>query len=165
MASPTNALNAQDVRPFTSFNFVVLIEVKGVTQNGSQVCSAAFSECDGLEMTMEPKTIRAGGRNTGPVHLSGPLSYGQLTLKRGMTSNFDLWNWFEQMYKKDQSGYRTSATVVMRGADQSDQAVFQLTGCLPIKLKAPGMNAKDGIVAIEEIQIAYETLLLKSNKP
>jgi len=159
MASPTNAPNAQNVRPFTSFNFEVLIEVKGVTQNGSQVCSAAFSECDGLEMTMEPKTIREGGRNTGPVHLAGPLSYGQLTLKRGMTSSFDLWNWFEKMVT--QTGYRTSATVVMHGADQSDQAVFKLTGCLPVKLKAPALNAKDGIVAIEEIQIAYESLTLQ----
>jgi phage tail-like protein len=164
MASPVNALNAKNVRPFTSFNFVVLIEVKDVTNNGAQLCSAAFAECDGLEMTMEPKTIREGGRNTGPVHLAGPLSYGQLTLKRGMTNSFDLWSWFEKMYEKDQTGYRTSATVVMRGADQSDQVVFQLTGCLPIKLKAPSLNAKDGIVAIEEIQIAYETLLLEQNK-
>jgi len=162
MASPVNALSATDVRPFTSFNFVVLIEVKGVTNSGSQVCSAAFSECDGLEMTLEPKTIREGGRNTGPVHLSGPVSYGQLTLKRGMTSSFDLWNWFEKMARDDQTGYRTSATVVMRGADQKDQAIFQLTGCLPIKLKAPALNAKDGIVAVEEIQIAYESMSLKA---
>jgi phage tail-like protein len=161
MASQTNALTAQNVRPFTSFNFLVLIEVKGVTKNNSQVCSASFAECDGLEMTMEPKTIREGGRNTGPVHLAGPLSYGQLTLKRGMTSNFDLWNWFEKMARDGQTGYRTAATIVMRGADQTDQAVFQLSGCLPIKLKAPSLNAKDGIVAIEEIQIAYETLFLK----
>lgn len=160
MATAGNALTTTDARPFTSFNFVVLIEVKDVTKNNTQVCSAAFAECDGLEMTLEPKTIREGGRNTGPVHLSGPLSYGQLTLKRGMTSSFDLWNWFEKMVLDGQTGYRTSATVVMRGADHSDQAIFQLTGCLPIKLKAPSLNAKDGIVAIEEIQIAYESLLL-----
>ena len=162
MATPVNPLAATDARPFTSFNFVVLIEVKGVTTSGAQVCSAAFAECDGLEMTLEPKTIREGGRNSGPVHLAGPVSYGQLTLKRGMTSSFDLWNWFEKMATDGQTGYRTSATVVMRGANQSDQAVFQLTGCLPIKLKAPALNAKDGIVAVEEIQIAYESLSLKA---
>jgi phage tail-like protein len=126
------------------------------------VCSASFAECDGLEMTLEPKTIREGGRNTGPVHLAGGISYGQLTLKRGMTSSFDLWNWFEKMVTTGQSGYRTSATIVMRASDQSDQAVFQLTGCLPVKLKAPALNAKEGLVAIEEIQIAYESLTLKA---
>jgi hypothetical protein len=52
----------------------------------------------------------------------------------------------------------------MRASDQSDQAVFQLTGCLPVKLKAPALNAKEGLVAIEEIQIAYESLTLKAPK-
>jgi phage tail-like protein len=162
MATAPPQLPGPEARPFTAFNFVVLIAVDGVTKNNNQVCSASFAECDGLEMTLEPKTIREGGRNTGPVHLAGGISYGQLTLKRGMTSSFDLWNWFEKMVTTGQSGYRTSATIVMRASDQSDQAVFQLTGCLPVKLKAPALNAKEGLVAIEEIQIAYESLTLKS---
>ena len=150
------------VRPFTSFNFEVLIEVKDPSITNALVCGASFAECDGLEMTVEPKTIREGGRNTGPVHLAGPVSYGQLTLKRGMTESFDLWNWFDKLVKAGQSGYRASATVVMKASDYSDQVVFELTGCLPVKLKAPAMNAKDGQVAIEEIQIAYESLAVKA---
>jgi phage tail-like protein len=145
-------------RPFTAFNFAVLIDVQGVTNGNTQLCSASFSECDGLEMTLEPKTIRAGGMNWGPVHLAGPISYGQLTLKRGLAQNMDLWKWFEKVATDGQTGYRTSATVVMRAGDQSDQASFQLTGCLPVKLKAPPLNAKDGLVAIEEMQIAYESM-------
>lgn len=144
--------------PFTAFNFVVLIDVQGVTNGNTQLCSASFSECDGLEMTLEPKTIRAGGRNWGPVHLAGPISYGQLTLKRGLAENTDLWDWFEKVATDGETGYRTSATVVMRASDQSDAASFQLTGCLPVKLKAPPLNAKDGLVAIEEMQIAYESM-------
>jgi len=144
--------------PFTAFNFTVLIDVQGVTDSNTQLCSASFSECDGLEMTLEPKTIRAGGMNWGPVHLAGPISYGQLTLKRGMAASMDLWKWFEKVASDGGTGYRTSAIVVMRAADQSDNASFQLTGCLPVKLKAPPLNAKDGLVAIEEMQIAYESL-------
>jgi hypothetical protein len=34
---------------------------------------------------------------------------------------------------------------------------------VPIKLKAPALNAKDGGVAIEELQLAYESLTLKSS--
>jgi hypothetical protein len=33
---------------------------------------------------------------------------------------------------------------------------------VPIKIKAPPLNGKDGIVAIEEMQLAYEIL---SHKP
>jgi hypothetical protein len=36
-----------------------------------------------------------------------------------------------------------------------------LSRCLPIKLKAPALNAKDGMVAVEELQLAYESLRLK----
>lgn len=150
---------ARGVPPFTAFNFEVMISIDGVTDR-DPACGAAFAECDGLEMTLEPKTIREGGRNTGPVHLAGGLSYGQLTLKRGMTSSFDLWNWFEKMAQDGQTGYRTSAVIIMYGADQSQQAVFNLTGCLPVKLKAPALNAKEGLIAIEEMQIAYESLQL-----
>ena len=33
---------------------------------------------------------------------------------------------------------------------------YQLHRCLPIKFKAPILSAKDGSVAIEEFQLAYE---------
>ena len=35
---------------------------------------------------------------------------------------------------------------------------FFLERCLPLKLKAPPLNAKEGVVAIEELQLAYEWL-------
>jgi len=162
MSRQPDQKSAPDLRPFTAFNFLVLIEVKDVPGVASPICGSSFSECDGLEMTLEPKTIREGGRNTGPVHLAGPISYGQLTLKRGMTSGFDLWHWFEKMATPGQGGYRTSATIVMQGSDHSEQAIFVLTGCLPVKLKAPALNAKDGLIAIEEMQIAYESLSLQA---
>ncbi|SRR6266849_8134183 len=162
MASPPTEASAPDARPFTAFNFSVEITLNGVTGVSSPICGAAFSECDGLEITLEPKTIREGGRNNGPVHLAGAMSYGQLTLKRGMTNSFDLWKWFQQMATPGQGGYRTSATVIMRAADRkTEQVRFELTGCLPVKLKASALNAKDGLVAVEEIQIAYETMRLK----
>ena len=42
-------------RPFTNFNFSVEIEVKAMSKI---LCGAAFSECDGLDMNMDIKTIR-----------------------------------------------------------------------------------------------------------
>jgi phage tail-like protein len=159
MAS-NNLQNPQN-RPFTSFNFLVEIQVNGVADN---VCGAGFSECDGLEMSISPKTIREGGRNSGPVHLLGPVGYGQLTLKRGMTPNYDLWRWFERVSSPGQGGLRGTAHVVMLAADGStEQARFTLKGCLPVKLKAAALTATATTVAIEEMQIAYETLQLEGS--
>jgi len=146
--------------PFTAFNFLVEVQVPGM--NGT-LASAAFSECDGMEMNMESKTIREGGRNSGPVHMAGPVAYGQLTLKRGMTANVDLWRWFERVHAAGGGGVRGTAEVVSLAADAStEQLRFRLGGCLPVKLKASALNAKDGQIAIEEMQVAYESLELVS---
>jgi phage tail-like protein len=151
-------MNANSLpHPYMTFNFAVEIKVDPVSK---RVCDAAFSECDGLEMTMEVKTIREGGVNDRQYRLTGPVAYGQLTLKRGMTGNWDLWNWFRQVSLDP--ALRADAEVVVFGKDRQDPVMsFLLTRCVPIKLKAPALNAAAGGVAIEELQLAYETLELK----
>lgn len=145
------------VYPFSAFNFAVEINVQGVS---TKACNAAFSECDGLEMTMEVKTIREGGNNGEQVRLTGPASYGMLTLKRGMTANFDLWDWFAATVVTP--SLRADAEVVVFASDgRTERVRFLLKRCLPAKMKAPALNAKEGIIAIEEMQIAYESLTLK----
>ncbi len=143
--------------PFTAFNFAVEIN-RG--EDGHALVNAAFQECDGLEMTMEVKTIREGGANDRQIRLSGMVTYGQLTLKRGMTESFDLWNWFHDTVNDPR--LRADAEVVLLAADGgTERARFVMSRCLPVKLKAPALNAKDGQIAIEELQVAYETLQFK----
>ena len=148
------------MHPFTTFNFRVAITYGDL---GHPVCSGEFAECDGLELTIEPKTIREGGNNRRPIHLVGPVSYGQLTLKRGMTSDsFDLWQWMSDSIADP--GLRAEAEVVLLAADGAERARFVLSRCLPVKVKAPPLNGKDGAVAIEELQLAYERITVKRGK-
>jgi phage tail-like protein len=142
--------------PFTAFNFSVEISK---ADDAALLCSAAFAECDGLEMTMDVKTIREGGNNGRQVRLTGPLNFAQLTLKRGMTANFDLWDWLNGIVADP--AIRANAEVVLLAPDGSERARFLLSRCVPVKLKAPALNAKDGMVAIEELQLAYESLSVK----
>ena len=154
-----DSANETVIAPFTAFNFTVEINRSG--QSG-QLVSAAFSECDGLEMTMEVKTIREGGNNGQQIRLTGAFNFGQATLKRGMTNNFDLWDWVTEMLRNP--SLRADAEVVLLAADrEAKRASFVLSRCLPVKLKAPPLNAKDGMVAIEELQLAYESLTLKKD--
>jgi phage tail-like protein len=142
--------------PFTAFNFSVEIFFAG----GPPLCGAAFAECDGLEMSQELKTIREGGNNGVQVRLGGPTTYGTLTLKRGITTSFDLWTWFERSIADP--SVTAHAEVVLHGQNQTTTvASFVLQGCRPLKLKAPPLNAKDGMVAVEELQVAYQSLKLR----
>ena len=139
--------------PFTAFNFSVEI-----TLDSSPLVNASFSECDGLELNQDVKTIREGGNNNTQIRLSGPTTYGTLTLKRGLTASFDVWDWFKRT--QDDPSLTADATVALLAQDSTtEQARFVLTGCRPLKLKAPALNAKDGMVAVEELQVAYETLV------
>jgi phage tail-like protein len=144
---------------FTTFNFQVELTLNGQSQ---PLCEAGFSECSGLEMSMTPKTIQEGGRNDQQIHLFGPTTYGTLSLKRGMTNSLDLWNWFDQVLQQDNHYQRASGLIVMLAPNpQMEQVLFRLTNCLPVKIRAPGLNAKDGLIAIEEMDIAYERLRIE----
>lgn len=143
--------------PLVAFKFSVVLNVPGVS--GGAVCGAAFSECDGLELTMDAKTIHEGGNNGVVIRLAGPVNYGNLTLKRGMTSNFDLWTWANAICNTP--SLRTDGTVAIDHGDGSTAATFAVRRCIPVKLKAPALNAKDGTVAIEELQLAYESISLQ----
>jgi phage tail-like protein len=150
--------------PLTTFRFDVTLKVNnsalGLT---NKLCEGRFSEIDGLDMSNEVKTVREGGNNLNQIHLVGPVTYGQLTLKRGMTTNLELWKWFRAAAGGEQNGRGTVAqgVIVMKDAANVERFRFKLTDCLPIKIKAPALNAKDGAVAIEEMQIAYSSFTIE----
>jgi phage tail-like protein len=140
--------------PFMGFNFSVEIHREGA---GGPLVEASFSDCDGLEMTMDVKTIREGGSPDRAIRVNGNVAYANLTLKRGMTSNFDLWTWFKDSVENPR--LRADAEVVMLATDgTSERARFQLSRCVPIKMKAPALSGIGTAVAIEELQMAYETM-------
>jgi phage tail-like protein len=143
--------------PFTAYSFKVEIVLPG---GGEALCGAAFAECDGLELRLDVSRLREGGNNAGPVLLAGPASYGEITLRRGMTESFDLWDWFGAVMRDP--SVRADAIVSVLSPDQQDiRARFRLRRCLPVRLKAPKLDALDGTVAIEELQLACEALALE----
>jgi phage tail-like protein len=146
--------------PFTAFRFEVTLDleppVNGLT---NPLCKASFAECDGLEMTMEPKTIESGGVNDRQIHLIGPVKFAQLTLKRGMTSNLQLWTWMTLAAQGTVAP--ASGTVTMWDTDGTRVIEFALQRCLPVRMRAPSLNAREGLVAVEELALVYETMTVK----
>ena len=107
---------------------------------------------------MQPKTLEVGGVNDRQIHLIGPVTYGQLTLKRGMTSNLQLWQWFAQGTRPG-SVLTAHGEITLWAADGTPAIQFTLNGCLPVRLRAPGLNARDGLVAIEELALVYQNVV------
>jgi phage tail-like protein len=142
--------------PITNFNFVVQLNIPNATGLGmtAPLCQMEFAEVDGLEMTMEPKTVREGGSNTRQTNLVGRVTYGNVTFKRGVTSNLDIWKWFAAATGSAARSARATGLIMVQDSAGQNKLRIDLFGCLPTKVKAPAFNAKDGQVAIEELQIA-----------
>ncbi|HEV7758356.1 MAG TPA: phage tail protein [Acidimicrobiales bacterium] len=149
-----------DVDPFTAFNFeVVLGLVAPVPGVGSPVCEGAFSECDGLQLELEPKTVVQGGATDAVTQLMGQGRAGQLTLRRGMTARADLWAWMAAASVPGRD-VRADGRIVLYDAAHEVQATFLLSGCLPVRVRGPGLNAQTGLVAVEELGLAVGHLAL-----
>jgi len=146
--------------PLHVFRFVVSFKRTG-KPDPVQLCSGAFSECTGLEATMEPKVIKSGGANYGPAQRAGQVSFATVVLKRGMTRTRDLWNWF-QTVGSGAYAYRLSAEIAMQNQAGEMVLTWGLDNCLPVKFKAADLNAKGSEIGIEELHLAHEGLRLVS---
>ncbi len=125
------------------------------------LCSGAFAECTGLEATMEPKAIKAGGVNYGAAQRAGPVTFATVVLKRGMTSTRDLWAWF-QMAAGGAYAYRLNVEIEMRNTNDEAILTWGLDRAMPVKFKAADLNAKGTEIGIEELHLVHEGLRLIS---
>ena len=135
----------------------------------------AFSECTGLEATMEPKVIKVGGANYGAVQRPGRVTFGTVILKRGITSSRDVWNWFSHVNERGKYAFRLNVKIVVFGPAPEEpreprepnagpgesvapRLTIELFRALPVKFKSGDLNAKGTEVGIEELHLAHEGL-------
>jgi phage tail-like protein len=129
--------------------------------------AGAFSECTGLEATMEPKVIKAGGHNYGAIQRAGPVTFATVVLKRGISRDGMLVRWFEKVANGDY-GHRCTVRIHLKGPPEppgTEQRIilsWRLERALPIKFKAADFNARATDVGIEELHLAHEGLFIES---
>jgi phage tail-like protein len=152
--------------PVGNFRFeLVFTETKLSGAGGSgttrPIAGGAFAECTGLEVTMEPKVIKEGGRNYGAHQRAGAVNFATVVLRRGITPNTHLWAWFNQLTL--QGGYAYRMDVDIHHLDIEGQIVrtWHLDRAMPVKFKSSDLNAKSGEVAIEELHLVHEGLQLR----
>lgn len=129
------------------------------------LCKGAFAECSGLEASMEPKSIRVGGHNYGLLHRAGPVKFGTVTLRRGMTTERHLFDWFALVNKDGGYAYRLTATITMYDHAGRGLMAWRLDNALPVKFKTADLNAASSDVAVEEVQLVHEGLHLEAAVP
>jgi phage tail-like protein len=123
------------------------------------LCGGAFAECSGLEATMEPKALDAGGANYGAAQRAGRVHFATVVLRRGVTPTQDLWQWF-QLVAGGGYAVRLSAEIAMLDRGGEPVVTWGLRRALPIKFKAADLDASGKEIGIEELQLVHEGLQL-----
>lgn len=135
------------VDPFVNFNF--LVEIDGIVRG-------AFSEVTGLDATIDVVEYREGGRNTTPIKLAGLNKYSNITLKWGMTTDTELYDWHRQAVLGNVE--RRNGSIIMLDRQANEVARWNFLSAWPTKYTAPSLNAESAEVAIETLEIVHEGL-------
>lgn len=119
---------------------------------------ASFSECTGLEMTMQAEEYKEGGRNGEVLKFPNRVTWSPITLKRGVAVSTDLWDWLYGFAQG--TGKRRDGVVMLMDESQSPAFVWFFRRGLPTKWTGPALNASQNSVAIEALEIAHEGIHL-----
>lgn len=142
------AQTGQRVDPFRNYNF--LVELDGIAQ-------ASFTECTGLSSTTEVIEYREGGDNTTVRVLPGKTAYGAITLKRGVDTSTELWDWRQQIV--DGTMVRKNGSIVVFDlANSTEVARWNFVRAWPSKWEGPAFNAKGNDIAIDTLELRHEGL-------
>jgi phage tail-like protein len=134
------------VDPFRNFNF--LVEIDGIAQ-------ASFIECSGLEATTESIETREGGDNVTVRKLPGKTSYQDITLKWGLTTSRELWDWRQRII--DGNVDRKNGSIVVYDlANKNEVARWNFVRAWPTKWDGPTFDAKGKDIAVETLVLAHE---------
>jgi len=132
--------------PYRKFRF--RIEVDGLLSGG-------FNEVSGYDASIDVVEYREGNEVTTPRKLPGLVKYGNITLKRGVVDNLDMFNWIN-MYINEGKLERRSITIISQNELGEDVATFQVINAWPMKYSAPDFNATASEVQIESLEFAHE---------
>jgi phage tail-like protein len=144
--------------PLHIFRFRVNVTGDSLSQGpqGSPV-EMCFAECTGLEATMEPKTIKEGGRNYGAAQRAGGVTFATVVLKRGVSTDRSMW----QIFNVATSGHfapRLQVTITLLDGTMQPIMGWQLAHAMPVKFKFADLNARGMEVGIEELHFVHEGL-------
>lgn len=156
---------AQRLDPVRGYNFVIMLVTAGsqkatIAINMLLTPVAGFSECSGLETTLETEDYREGGNNGYVRKFPTRTTWSNIRLRRGAALNDDLWNWHYDFVRG--VGTRRDGVIVLQNDLHRPVRVWRFTRGLPAKWTGPSLNASQSQIAIEEIEIAHEGLTLGS---
>ena len=136
--------------PYANNRFKV--EINGITQ-------ANFLEVIIPEVANEVIEHREGTQPTNTaVKQAGLVTCGNLILTWGMNGSMELYNWRKLVEQGKLSQAKRNIAVTVMDEEGNDVVRFTFTNAWPSKYKAPDLNAMGNGIAIETLEIVFESM-------
>lgn len=135
--------------PLLGFNF--MLELEGVV-------AGYFTECNGIgseHEVVEQKVVDKQGHEI-IRKLPGRLKFTDVTLKRGITSDLQIWDWRDKVVKGVVKDARKNITITMLSRDYTPVAIWHFTNAWPSKVSGPSLKADSNDIGVEELTIVHE---------
>ena len=149
--------------PVLNHNFVIsLLDTSSTLSMAKSIALSAifdilaggFSECSGLEMSLQVEEYKEGGRNGETLKFPTRVTWSNITLKKGIGAGTALWDWHYGF--AEGKGKRRDGVIALLNDLHLPNNIWYFHRGLPVKYTAPPMNASQNNVAIEAIEIAHE---------
>ena len=141
-----------DLQPYRSFNFRV--EIDGIAE-------AQFAEVVVPDAEIAVVEYREGGDPTSAARkLPGRVRYGNLVLKRGVTADLSLYQWFRALVNGDFQP--RNAVIVLLDAERQPVRRWLARDTWPAKYTGPTLTAAADEVAIETMELAVTQIEIES---
>ena len=132
-----------------------------------QVQVAGFAECTGLQMETKVFEYKEGGNNATTLKFPEASSYGNITLKRGVSSSNDLIDWQLDVangrFSTNQRPPNPDVAIILMNEKGDTIKRWTLIRPFPVKWVGPDFKASGNEVAIETLEIAHEGIELKKS--
>ena len=135
--------------PLVSSNFEVQIENK---------VNGYFTEVSGLGSETEiaeHKVMGSGGLQV-VKKVPGRLKWDNIVLKRGITSDLELWRWRKEVEDGNVEGARTNGSIIMLDQAGSEIARWNFERGWPSKISGPAPKSDGNDIGVEELTITHE---------
>ena len=120
-----------------------------------------FTEISGLGSETEivdHKVITPEGREI-IQKIPGRLKWTEITLKRGVTAEMDMWKWRKLVEDGKISNARKNGSIVMYDEGLKEIARWNFTNGWPSKVSGPQLQADSNAYGIEELTIVHEGIV------
>lgn len=119
-----------------------------------------FQEVTGLETEVQVIEYRAGNSPIfAPIKMPGLAKVGNVTMKKGIfVSDSSLWTWFNSITMNTIE--RCTLVVALLDQTGAPQYKWQLNNAFPVKLSGTDLKSDGNEVAVESIEVAYETMTI-----